>query len=132
MAPVEAATPNTDELATPKGAVAATGLPAQTEPPTGVEVLAKTTVNRPAARRPRPKKSLGATAAETAPAKKLTTLDKSRLDWNSHLHQAPTELKEEIEANRKGGGYLEKVDFLDRVGDRKEKMIEQEKANKKR
>jgi hypothetical protein len=41
-------------------------------------------------------------------------------------------LKDELEANCRGGGYLEKVDFLKRVEEMKEEAIESSKATKGR
>jgi hypothetical protein len=43
----------------------------------------------------------------------------SQLDWNSLTTSTPT-LSTELEANRRTGGYLERQDFLGRVGERKE------------
>jgi hypothetical protein len=40
------------------------------------------------------------------------------MDWNAHLSSS-TSMRDEIEANRRGGGYLEKQEFLERVGDRR-------------
>lgn len=42
------------------------------------------------------------------------------------------ELASELEANRRGGGYLEKVNFLQRVGDRKGQAFETNKDHKRR
>ena len=55
----------------------------------------------------------------TAKAKKLSTLDKSAMDWKEHV-ESSQDIKEDLEANRKGGGYLEKVEFLERVEQRTE------------
>lgn len=65
--------------------------------------------------------------------KKLTTLEMSALDWKAHV-RAPgePELASELEANRRGGGYLEKVEFLQRVGDRKNQSLEANKDTKRR
>ena len=72
--------------------------------------------------KPAAKKGGFANLLKSAKPKKLTTLEKSKLDWQSHL--ASTEaigVKDELEANRKEGvGYLEKMDFLGRVQDRVE------------
>ncbi|KAH8101843.1 hypothetical protein BXZ70DRAFT_906409 [Cristinia sonorae] len=95
------------------------------------------------AKRPGPRKSklnLAAAAAaaatpSTAPKpKKLTTLDMSAMEWRSHLESpvADAALKDELEANRRGGGYLEKVEFLQRVADRKEDALEATKSTKRR
>ncbi|THH00045.1 hypothetical protein EW026_g2422 [Hermanssonia centrifuga] len=68
--------------------------------------------------------------------KKLTTLDKSTMDWRSHVEGAEasgsSKLKDELEANRRGGGYLEKVEFLKRVEERKEEALEASKSGKRR
>jgi hypothetical protein len=41
-------------------------------------------------------------------------------------------MKDELEANRRGGGYLEKVEFLNRVDARKEDALEASKSTKRR
>lgn len=67
--------------------------------------------------------------------KKLTTLEKSAMDWRSHLSAADGDaLKDELEANRKqnGGGYLEKVEFLERVNERRESLLDASKSGKRR
>ncbi|PBK80567.1 hypothetical protein ARMGADRAFT_949500 [Armillaria gallica] len=64
--------------------------------------------------------------------KKLTTLDKSAMDWRSHVSAEPSSFKDELEANRRGGGYLEKIEFLERVGERREGALEASKSNKRR
>jgi hypothetical protein len=43
----------------------------------------------------------------------------SQLDWTSLTTSTPM-LSTELEANRRAGGYLERQDFLGRVGERKE------------
>ena len=40
------------------------------------------------------------------------------MDWKSHT-ASDTSMKDELEANRRAGGYLEKQNFLDRVGERR-------------
>ncbi|EGO03457.1 hypothetical protein SERLA73DRAFT_149756 [Serpula lacrymans var. lacrymans S7.3] len=66
-------------------------------------------------------------------AKKLTTLDKSAMDWRTHVNsELGTGMKDELEANRRGGGYLEKVEFLRRVENRKEDALEASKSTKRR
>lgn len=52
------------------------------------------------------------------------------MDWQSHV--STSGLKDELEANRRGGGYLEKVEFLQRVDERKEDVIEASKTGKRR
>jgi hypothetical protein len=61
----------------------------------------------------------------------------SALEWKAHVKASPDggggpELASELEANRRGGGYLEKVEFLQRVGDRKNQTLEANKDNKRR
>lgn len=65
--------------------------------------------------------------------KKLTTLEKSAMDWRSHLSDGDA-LKDELEANRRqnGGGYLEKVEFLERVSERRESLLDASKSGKRR
>jgi hypothetical protein len=91
----------------------------------------------PEKKRPRPgprkpKISLPALpTSSTRKAQKLSTLDKSAMDWRAHVQgvgDGQAALKDELEANRRGGGYLEKVDFLKRVEERKEEAIEASKA----
>lgn len=67
-------------------------------------------------------------------AKKLTTLDKSAMDWKAHVQTegSSSGLKDELEANRRGGGYLEKQEFLQRVEQRKEEALEASKSTKRR
>jgi hypothetical protein len=42
----------------------------------------------------------------------------SQMDWTSHLSKSKG-MADELAANRKSGGYLEKQAFLDRVGERR-------------
>ncbi|KAK4683752.1 hypothetical protein P7C73_g6477, partial [Tremellales sp. Uapishka_1] len=74
---------------------------------------------KPAPRR-KPRQSLEAMAAAIDKGKKMTTLEKSQLDWKSHMATADDKMREEVEANRRGGGYLEKRDFLERVEERRD------------
>jgi len=67
--------------------------------------------------------------------KRLTTLEKSALDWKAHVDTSAageSRLVSELEANRRGGGYLEKVEFLQRVEDRKNQALEANKDHKRR
>jgi len=67
--------------------------------------------------------------------KRLTTLEKSALDWKAHVDPSSageSKLVSELEANRRGGGYLEKVEFLQRVEDRKNQTLEGNKDHKRR
>ncbi|KAH9926736.1 bucentaur or craniofacial development-domain-containing protein [Fomitopsis serialis] len=80
------------------------------------------TTSKPPAKRPGPRKPKTTLAPlpGAQKAKKLTTLDKSAMDWRTHVQtEGRSELKDELEANRRGGGYLEKVEFLQRVEERK-------------
>ncbi|KAF6747203.1 bucentaur or craniofacial development-domain-containing protein [Ephemerocybe angulata] len=86
----------------------------------------------------KPKTTLAPLPSKSAPLKKLTTLEKSALDWAKHTAQpsssdgvAPT--AEELEAHRRGGGgYLDKVEFLNRVEERKESMLSSQSSGSKR
>lgn len=56
------------------------------------------------------------------------------MDWKAHVQaeQGKVGLQDELEANRRGGGYLEKVEFLQRVEERKEGTLEALKSGKRR
>lgn len=81
--------------------------------------------------RKRPRQSLEAMAAAIDKGKKMTTLEKvssylvpvlipqSQMDWKS-LTSSDKHLADELQANRRSGGYLEKQAFLERVSERKE------------
>lgn len=101
----------------------------QTSTPAGVPAK---TARRPGPRRP--KTTLAPLPGQQPKTKKLTVLDKSAMDWKSHVavSGADSGLQDELAANRRGGGYLEKVDFLQRVEDRKEEAFEASKAGKRR
>ncbi|KAJ7931220.1 bucentaur or craniofacial development-domain-containing protein [Mycena leptocephala] len=88
---------------------------------------------RPAVKRPGPRKPKTTLATiPTQKARKLSTLDKSAMDWRAHVNTEPSDMKDELEANRRGGGYLEKVEFLNRVDARKEDALEASKSTKRR
>jgi hypothetical protein len=53
------------------------------------------------------------------------------MDWSSHMQKVSSEVKEEVDANRKAG-YLDKVDFLKRVDERKDKILEKGSSRRKR
>lgn len=94
-----------------------------------------TTAPRPPAKRPGPRKPK--TKLESLPspqkARKLTTLGKSAMDWRSHVQQdGQSGLKDELEANRRGGGYLEKVEFLQRVEERKADALDATTSKRRR
>ena len=65
-------------------------------------------------------------------AKKLTTLDKSSMDWKAHVNSDDATTKDELEVNRRSGGYLGKVEFLQRVSERKDNILEENQAKKRR
>lgn len=52
------------------------------------------------------------------------------MDWQKHI--STDGLTDELEANRRSGGYIEKVEFLQRVDERKEGSLEASKSNKRR
>jgi Bucentaur or craniofacial development len=55
------------------------------------------------------------------------------MDWNAHVNtQQDAAIKDELEANRRGGGYLEKVEFLKRVEERKDDALEASKSKRRR
>ncbi|WVN90398.1 uncharacterized protein L203_105634 [Cryptococcus depauperatus CBS 7841] len=57
--------------------------------------------------------------------KKMTTLEKSQMDWKNHASSSEI-MANELAANRRSGGYLEKKDFLDRVEERRSDAYEQQ------
>lgn len=65
-------------------------------------------------------------------ARKLTTLDKSSMDWKVHVNSDGATTKDELEANRRSGGYLGKIEFLQRVNERKDNILEDNQAKKRR
>jgi len=64
--------------------------------------------------------------------KKLTTLDKSSMDWKAHVNSDGATTKDELEANRRSEGYLGKIEFLQRVSERKDGILEESQAKKRR
>lgn len=79
----------------------------------------------------KPKKTLGPLpSTSNRKAKKLTTLNKSLMDWKAHTGDST--LQDELDANRKAGGYLGKVEFLKRVDERKEENLESMQSRKRR
>ncbi|KAJ7931217.1 bucentaur or craniofacial development-domain-containing protein, partial [Mycena leptocephala] len=84
-------------------------------------------------KRPGPRKPKTTLATiPTQKARKLSTLEKSAMDWRAHVNAESSDMKDELEANRRGGGYLEKVEFLNRVDARKEDTLEASKSTKRR
>lgn len=89
---------------------------------------------KPPGRRPGPRRSKVTLAPlPSGKAKKLTTLEKSAMDWRAHVAaEAGSGLQEELDANRKGGGYLDKADFWGRVDGRKDDILEASRSSKRR
>lgn len=82
---------------------------------------------------PRKSKSKLGEIPKKEPVKRLTTLDKSAMDWRAHVEGEPSSaMKDELEANRRGGGYLEKQEFLQRVEARKEEVLDATKGKRRR
>ncbi|KAH9891137.1 bucentaur or craniofacial development-domain-containing protein [Cubamyces lactineus] len=120
-----AATPSAD---TPSSSAT----PGNTSTSTGTSATAKPPGKRPGPRKP---KTTLAPIPKKQPAKKLSTLDKSAMDWRAHVEGAAatgSTVKDELEANRRGGGYLEKVEFLQRVEARKEEVLDASKGKRRR
>ncbi|KAF9226357.1 hypothetical protein BS17DRAFT_542952 [Gyrodon lividus] len=97
-------------------------------------VTPSTAAAKPAGKRPGPRKPRTALPAipNASQAKKITTLDKSAMDWRAHLNSQSSDIKDELDTNRRGGGYLEKVEFLKRVEDRREDALDASKLSKRR
>jgi len=87
-------------------------------------------------KRPGPRKPKTTLAPiPTSKPKKITTLDKSAMDWRAHIRseqETGSSLKDELEVHRKSGGYLEKVEFLNRVDERKGENLDVLKSSKRR
>ncbi|KAF8886471.1 hypothetical protein CPB85DRAFT_1336385 [Mucidula mucida] len=64
--------------------------------------------------------------------KKLTTLDMSAMQWRQHVSTSEPYLKHELDASRRAGGYLEKTEFLERVGRRREDALHANRNGKRR
>ena len=98
----------------------------------GESVLPKSALGK----RPGPRKPKTILAAiPTSKPRKITTLDKSAMDWRAHIEsekEMGSSLRDELEAHRRGGGYLEKVEFLKRVEERKEENLDVMKSSKRR
>ncbi|KAF8217754.1 bucentaur or craniofacial development-domain-containing protein [Mycena galopus ATCC 62051] len=102
-------------------------------PPPSLPSAPSTSSARPPPKRPGPRKAKTSLAdIPSQKARKLSTLDKSAMDWRAHVNAEPSDMKDELEANRRGGGYLEKVEFLNRVDARKEDALEASKGTKRR
>lgn len=106
---------------------------ASTSAPVASETPSKP--KQPLGKRPGPRKpkTLLPGLPTSQKPKKLTTLDKSAMDWSAHINaESDSGMKDQLEANRRGGGYLEKVEFLRRVDGRKDDILEASKPNKRR
>ena len=81
----------------------------------------------------KPKKTLAPLPSTAQKPKKLTTLGMSAMEWRAHVDtiDAP-DVKDELDANRRGGGYLEKVEFLQRVEDRKQDVLDASISKRRR
>lgn len=103
-------------------------------PVTPVLVDAPNENSKPKARGPRKSKlALPSLPTSSHPkAKKLTTLDKSSMDWKVHVNSDNASAKDELDANRRSGGYLGKIEFLQRVSERKDNILEENAAKKRR
>lgn len=102
--------------------------------PTSSSTSTSTVSSKDKPTRPGPRKSkvalpLLSTGSSQKP-QKMTTLDKSAMDWREHLNASQD--SHQVEANRKGSGYLDKVEFLQRVEARKETFLDTSKAAKRR
>ncbi|CCM00722.1 uncharacterized protein FIBRA_02762 [Fibroporia radiculosa] len=109
-----------------------TGDPAAT---TSATLASISKTSKPATKRPGPRRPKTALAPlPNAPkAKKLSTLDKSAMDWRAHVQtEEQSGVKDELAANRRGGGYLEKVEFLQRVDERKADVLDAGKTKRRR
>ncbi|KAI5122003.1 hypothetical protein M0805_001835 [Coniferiporia weirii] len=146
LQPVDTSTPPTPAagLGTPEPASSDPCVFASASPPAPSQSTSQTPgTSRPRAGPRRPKTSLVAPPVQTKP-KKLTTLEKSAMDWRAHVSggsadaspapegAATDNLADELERNRRGGGYLEKVAFLERVGQRREELFEEGRKKRRK
>jgi len=53
------------------------------------------------------------------------------MDWKTHTG-GDKAINDELEANRRAGGYLQKKDFLDRVGERRMESFDTVEERRKR
>ena len=137
----EATTPNIGDSGVPKPSTGDLPPAKPTPPPppaaatTSQQPSTTTTKPRPGRRKPKVQLADVPSAADSRKGlKRLTTLEKSALDWKAHVDPSAGESKlvSELEANRRGGGYLEKVEFLQRVEDRKNQTLDANKDHKRR
>ncbi|KAI8983338.1 bucentaur or craniofacial development-domain-containing protein [Trametes punicea] len=125
----------TDAPEQPSTSQSQTVAPATSSSSTASPSGASATSAKPPAKRPGPRKPKMTLAPipKKEPVKKLTTLDKSAMDWRAHVEgEAASGVKDELEAHRRGGGYLEKVEFLQRVEARKEEVLDANKGKRRR
>ncbi|KAI0358923.1 hypothetical protein OH77DRAFT_1396505 [Trametes cingulata] len=114
----------------PSSSQSGSATPVASSSNTPASTSGKQQAKRPGPRKP---KTTLAPIPKKQPVKKLTTLDKSAMDWRAHVEgEAETGVKDELEANRRGGGYLEKVEFLQRVEARKEEALDANKGKRRR
>ncbi|XAO26919.1 hypothetical protein I312_105760 [Cryptococcus bacillisporus CA1280] len=81
-------------------------------------VVVPSVATRPKGPPRRKRQTLEQMSAALDKGKKMTTLEKSQMDWKSHT-SSNASMEDELVANRRNGGFLEKKDFLDRVGERR-------------
>jgi len=91
------------------------------------------TAQKPGLRRPKKRASIfGNKDAVTAPegkALKLTTLEKSKLDWAAHVDEEG--IVEELEEHKKAkSGYLGRMDFLGRMDEKRDGELKERKSQK--
>ncbi|ORY25267.1 bucentaur or craniofacial development-domain-containing protein [Naematelia encephala] len=70
----------------------------------------------------KPRQSLETMASALDKGKKMTTLEKSKMDWANHT-STTNGMSDELAANRKSGGLLANREFLDRVTERKDGVL---------
>jgi len=78
----------------------------------------------------RPRKTLG--DIPTSKGKKISTLDKSLMDWSAHIDKGDAKMKHDLEAHRRGGGFIEKVEFMDRVSQRRDEELRGSSSKRRR
>jgi len=91
------------------------------------------TAQKPGLRRPKKRVSIfgnkDAAAAQEGKAPKLTTLEKSKLDWAAHVDEEG--IVEELEEHKKAkSGYLSRMDFLGRMDEKREGELKERKGQK--
>lgn len=81
----------------------------------------------PALRRKRKRASLLDAVISNSSSAKLSTLEKSRLDWATYVDK--NKISDELKYKNKGG-FLEKQDFLNRVDSKRENMFKDAKSKR--